>query len=247
MSNNYYVYKHTNKVNNKVYIGITSMEPNKRWANGNGYSGQRFGYAILKYGWDGFKHEVLYSGLSELQAKILEVSLIYFYNSTNPKYGYNVSEGGYVVSEETRKKISKGNKGKVRSEETKAKISEANKGSNNPNYGKHLSDEQKAKISEAQRGANNNMYGRTGFNNSTSTSCICLTTGFAFGSTYEAGKFYNTHGSSVSSCCRGKLKSAGKLNGEKLRWKYICDLPKPKLTELDKEHLRYIRDKYYNN
>ena len=31
--NNYYVYKHTFP-NNKVYIGITQQEPQKRWKNG---------------------------------------------------------------------------------------------------------------------------------------------------------------------------------------------------------------------
>ena len=171
METNYYVYKHTNKTNNKVYIGITSQDPNKRWANGKGYSGQRFGFAILKYGWDGFKHEVLYSGLSEAKAKVLEVSLIYYYKSTNPKYGYNVSFGGDIVhhSKETRKKISEAQKGanhhmygKHLSEETKAKLSEAHKG-------KVLSDEHKAKLSEAfkgkRTGANHPMYGKRGAEN----------------------------------------------------------------------------------
>ena len=103
-NNGYYVYLHTNLSNGKKYVGITSMEPNRRWANGRGYNGQYFNNAIKKYGWGGFSHEILYSGLSEEKAKVMEVSLIHFYNSTNPEYGYNVSEGGDVVSEETKKK-----------------------------------------------------------------------------------------------------------------------------------------------
>ena len=241
-NNNYYVYKHTNKVNNKVYIGITCQEPTKRWANGSGYRTQHFSRAILKYGWDGFSHEILYEGLSEAQAKVLEVSLIYYYKSTNPKYGYNISEGGDIVHH---------------SEETRKKMSEAQKGENNPNYGKrgaetsfygkHHTEETKAKISEANKGANHPNYGKTGFNNPTSKAVICTTTGFAFGSISEAGKYYNTNRGNIRSCCKGERKSAGKINGEKLVWKYICDLPKPILTESDKEHLRYIRDRVYNN
>ena len=229
--NNYYVYLHTNKVNGKVYIGITSLKPEQRWANGRGYKGQHFSNAIKKYSWNNFKHEVLYSGLSEAKAKILETSLIHFYNSTNPKYGYNVSEGGDVISESTRKKLSEINMGKVLSEETKAKLSEVRKGSNNPMYGK--------------TGANNPNYGKTGFKHHSSKSCICLTTGFAFGSTKEAGRFYNIDDSGIRCCCRGKYKSYGKLNDKKLQWKYICDLPKPKLSYEDKQHLKDMLNKYY--
>ena len=35
----YCLYMHRNKINNKVYIGITSQTPSQRWgANGVGYS-----------------------------------------------------------------------------------------------------------------------------------------------------------------------------------------------------------------
>ena len=35
--NKYCVYKHTNKTNNKVYIGITCRKPEVRWDSGWGY------------------------------------------------------------------------------------------------------------------------------------------------------------------------------------------------------------------
>ena len=56
---NYCVYKHTSP-SNKVYIGITSQEPERRWQNGYGYATQQlFWRAIQKYGWDNFKHEII--------------------------------------------------------------------------------------------------------------------------------------------------------------------------------------------
>ena len=50
----------------------------------------------------------------------------------------------------------------------------------------------------------------------------CITTGKEFGSIYEAATYYGMHnGSNIINCCRGKRKSAGKLNGVKLCWEYI--------------------------
>lgn len=61
----YSVYCHTNKINGKRYIGITKRQPEKRWANGYGYSNNRhFFAAIQKYGWDSFYHEVWFTDLS---------------------------------------------------------------------------------------------------------------------------------------------------------------------------------------
>lgn len=87
------VYKHTNKENGKVYIGITSQEPKRRWQNGAGYYGTYFYNAIQKYGWDGFEHEILLEGLTKEQAEEIETDLIAKYGSANRENGYNVSLG----------------------------------------------------------------------------------------------------------------------------------------------------------
>ena len=68
--NNYTVYMHKNKINGKVYIGITKQNPEHRWGNGKNYKkGLRFNNAIQKYGWDNFKHIILYKNLSKGQAE----------------------------------------------------------------------------------------------------------------------------------------------------------------------------------
>ena len=109
------VYRHKSP-SGKVYIGITSLKPSRRWGkNGKNYrDNYYFKHAINKYGWDNFTHEVLFENLSENKAKELEINLIRHYK--NLKICYNLSAGGdgnsKKVSEETKLKISKALKGR---------------------------------------------------------------------------------------------------------------------------------------
>lgn len=95
------VYKHTNKINGKVYIGMTGETTlNKRWDNGNGYKDNKLFFSdIQKYGWiDGFYHVVMEDNLTKEEAENLEKKLIIKYNSQNKDYGYNLAEGGVSCS-----------------------------------------------------------------------------------------------------------------------------------------------------
>lgn len=93
--NDYCVYVHTNKINGFRYVGITQQKPEVRWQKGKGYQKQTvFWNAIKKYGWDGFEHEVVASGLTPEEAWRLEQKLIAEYNSTDRNHGYNRSVGG---------------------------------------------------------------------------------------------------------------------------------------------------------
>lgn len=146
----YCVYKHTCLVNNKVYIGITSLSPEKRWGcQGRSYrNNSHFYSAIQKYGWDNFSHDVLYDGLSFEEAAQKEIELIAFFKSNSREFGYNISSGGEPgngvhCTEERKTKIRAKRLGYKCSEETRKKISEANK---------RRSPETLQKISESRRG-----------------------------------------------------------------------------------------------
>lgn len=105
----FYVYKHTNNSNQKVYIGITCQKPKVRWNNGNGYSyNNHFFRAIQSVGWGGFTHEILFENLSEQEALRIEEKLIEDYDATNPEKGYNHLKNSYsppIISEKGREKI----------------------------------------------------------------------------------------------------------------------------------------------
>lgn len=77
----YCVYIHTNKETDRKYIGMTSQKPKSRWLRGNGYmNNEEFYNDILKLGWEsGFTHEVIYSKLSKMEARIKEKELIALY------------------------------------------------------------------------------------------------------------------------------------------------------------------------
>lgn len=95
MDNNYCVYKHT-APNRKVYIGITSRDPEDRWRNGYGYHNQNshFENAIKKYGWNNISHEIIIRSLSREDACEMERFFIQLYKSYDSRYGYNKTLGG---------------------------------------------------------------------------------------------------------------------------------------------------------
>lgn len=94
----FYFYMHKNKINNKAYIGCTSQaRPEFRWKNGHAYKTcTYFNNAILKYGWDNFEHIIIEEGFfTEQDASNREDYWINYYDTKNPKNGYNINSGGY--------------------------------------------------------------------------------------------------------------------------------------------------------
>lgn len=156
---NYSVYMHINKQNNKKYIGITSQKPEARWKSGAGYKSQkRFYSAIKSYGWESFDHVVLESGLSKEDAEQKEASLIKKHQSNSLEFGYNIENGGVIhkLSEEQKTHLSLINTGKKHSEETRKKMSKTHLQNGAPwMLGKKHSEITKAKMSEARKGTRN--------------------------------------------------------------------------------------------
>lgn len=213
----YSVYKHTTP-SGKVYIGITSKNPEKRWLKGRGYANNsHFNKAIALYGWDNISHEILFNGLTKEQAEIEEIRLIKMYDSTNQDKGYNCTFGGESIGKHTEKvkieqsrkmkeRYAKGwvhpMKGKHFSKESKAKMSKSHKG-------KTLSDEHKLKIGQSCKGL------LVGGLNPMATRVQCIETGEIFGSIKEAADSIRLTRAAVSRCVRGKCKTAGGY-----KWKY---------------------------
>lgn len=147
------IYKITNLINDKVYVGQTTQELKLRLKYHKSNKNTLIGRAIRKYGWENFSVEVLEECETQEQLNEREIFWIKKLNSKNPN-GYNLTDGGernYKVVESVRRKISLAGMGRKFSDETKAKISASNK--------KHYAEnpERRLKISIANTG---NQYSK---------------------------------------------------------------------------------------
>ena len=168
------VYKITNIINNKPYIGWTKKPLPVRWdqhkKSAMKHSGNRKFYnAIKKYGIDAWNIEILEENLEPIFAKQKEIEYIKFFNSYN--IGYNSTFGGdgnngIVMSEESNKKRSIALKGvpknynrfhnKTHTDETKLQISKFHMGMKKPWV--KWSKEQIVKRAMTRRALNKEQY-----------------------------------------------------------------------------------------
>lgn len=216
------IYKITNKINGKCYIGQTVNGFNSRYLykgegiikvyrHHKGRKEQKSFYnkhlleSIEKYGFDAFEvNEIFDIAFSKEELDIKE--RVYINQFDCYKNGYNQTLGG------------EGGCGYKHTDETKKIMSELKmeyyKNNDTYNKGKHLSDEHRKHLSE-------NHWDNSGKNHPMAKKVICLTTKKVFGTIRDASKFYDICETSISNCCKGKRKSAGKLNGTKLVWRYL--------------------------
>lgn len=234
MNENYTVYMHRFP-NGKVYIGITRVKPEERWRNGKGYSENRFmDFAIKKYGWDNVEHLILFSGLSKQEAEEKEIQLISDFNSTNPKFGYNIENGGNAIGKtseiarkhigesvlryhrehpEYRKRLSEAHKGKKLTEAQKKKIGDSHRG-------KKRSEQAKKNMSDAQKKARKEhpqMWDKV-YEKRKKPVIQISADGIeikVWPSAPDVELSLGIKRSGIANCCTGRSKSAGGY-----RWKY---------------------------
>lgn len=128
------VYKLTNTINGKAYIGITSRYESDRWSEHKvrarqGVRNSRLYDAIRKYGPDAFNREVIAKASTEDELRELERRYIQEFNTYEA--GYNSNLGGYGhlhFPEHIRIKIGLAQKGKHIPPETRKKMSLAKLG-----------------------------------------------------------------------------------------------------------------------
>lgn len=183
------IYKTTNLLDNKIYIGKSKYDNPDYYG-----SGVVLNQAIKKYGRDNFKREVIEIVSNDGDVNAREKYWILFYKSFEREIGYNRTtggDGGALVGD-SLESMRNSLKGKKLSPETKKKISDSHKGrhgkenncmwkkspwnkgltaENNDkirknvqkahefNIGRPLSEEHKLKISMSNKGKN--VYSRT--------------------------------------------------------------------------------------
>ena len=191
--------------------GNSGWTPSQDWRERKSESMMREGNPMYgKNPWDYMTEETKEKTKKKLKKSGKEIRC----NKTEEElkiWNNKISESlkGRNLSERTKRKIGKANKGKLAGKNNPM-YNIHRYGDENPMYGKSHTEETKKKQSEVKKGKNN----------PNSKAIICLTTYEVFFTIKEAEKSYKTKG--ISSCCRGKRKSVGKLpNGVRLVWMYL--------------------------
>ena len=204
------IYKITNKVNGKYYIG-QSIDIYRRWEDEKHFVSvnKHLQNAFKKYGFDNFSFEILEECSEELlnDREIYYISLL---EATNNKKGYNMTFGG------TGGKLS---------EEVIERIKETKKKNGYTKYwlGKSLPTEMKQKISNSLSGDKNPNFNKTGENSSNSRKVVCIETNQVFNTLKEAALFV---GLKISSNIGTAIRTNRKAGG--YHWMYLTSKPKVK-------------------
>jgi len=160
------IYKTTNLLNDKVYIGQTVGTLKRRIIEHRSSvkrgRGSFFHNVLRKHNKEDFKWEVICicPNIDILNAQ--EMAYIKHYKSNVRKYGYNLTEGGggmvgFIMSEESKEKMRNSHP------DTSGKNNAmyGRRGKDSPNYGSIASEERKRKQGETQKRNWSNLEFRT--------------------------------------------------------------------------------------
>lgn len=137
------IYKYTNKINGKVYIGQTINERRRKREHRLAKQSCPFHSAIRKYGFDNFQYTVLFKISCNNQQDLVntlnfkEINCIKFFRSFDRNFGYNLTYGG---------------EGTIANSEMRKIISLRVSGKGNPMYGRHHTKEVRDKLSSFHKG-----------------------------------------------------------------------------------------------
>lgn len=215
------IYKITNKINGKVYIGQTVYSLRKRWAThcSKHSNCPAIHAAIEKYGKENFTVEQIdiACDLDELTKK--EQYWIEYYDCISPK-GYNLKGGGNhpILSEETKRKIGDANRGRKLSEEFKERLSLSLKtyygnGGKHSMYGKKHKLESRKKMSDSKKGV---YLGGGAYN---AKRVMCVETGEIFECITAVERATGICSKNVNAVVVGKRNRAGGYH-----WKYVDEV-----------------------
>ena len=145
------IYKITNTVNEKVYIG-SSVNINIRWRQhlstlkNNKHHSVKLQNSVNKYGLDNFKFDVIEECAKDMLLQ-REQYYLELFNSFNDGYNCSMNSTNPML-------------GRKHSEVTKKLMSKLNSGKNHPSYGKKHTEEYKRYMKLINTGENNPNYGR---------------------------------------------------------------------------------------
>ncbi len=192
------IYKTTNIINKKIYIGQTT----KQTYNYLG-SGLILLKAIKKYGVENFIREIIEICDTKEQTNIREKFWIKEFNSTDKNIGYNISIGGNGgnLGDLVNKKISESSKKNGRMIGNQLK-----KGIAPPNKGKQMSLEQKEKLRKPKTDIHKKNLSIVKMGKGTKK-IKCLNNNIIYNSIKEACLELNLNNSNVVEILKGRLKS----------------------------------------
>lgn len=212
-----YIYKTTNLINGKNYIGQHKGKPNDSYLG----SGTVLNKAIKKYGRENFKKEIL-EIVSEENVNQKEIFYIEEFKSKGEAQ-YNISGGGQATSNPFKYKSKK------EIEEIKQKMSKTRKGKISGSYLKTWKQKNIKKNT-----ANSNPTNKV--------KIICLNDNKEFDSISDASNFYNLDKSAVAKVCKNIWS-----NTKGFKFKYKDDNYKGKETNRGKKVICLNDNKEFNS